>query len=281
MEGTKFKRSSRSIRARWRALGSIAPVVDLVCSSSDEGEVSLARRESCADFRKYRSNFLDPSEWTLAAYGLFLEENITILEARSILYAVRYAKSLLIPPNNLAQVLTICKGRSTILTLLSVMRRIFASGFREGFVLSFSLIPSELNYSDKGSRFFDREYDPSKSLLHVLAQRLRSSPSPTCDQDCYSPSLMDLDVGKVGLTSHIHVPITGAQTCAQSDDLSFCAGHAAAISSPSSCVVGLWESSVSCPNKPADVVDLNFWMSLRFGGRHLGEVQNLATYKIR
>ena len=49
-ERTSFKRSSRSIRARSRALRSIAPDVDLDSSgSSDENEVSLARRESCAD----------------------------------------------------------------------------------------------------------------------------------------------------------------------------------------------------------------------------------------
>ena len=43
-EGTWFKMSSRSIRARSRALRSIAPDVVLECSSSDEDEVSLARR---------------------------------------------------------------------------------------------------------------------------------------------------------------------------------------------------------------------------------------------
>ena len=31
--------------------------------------------------------------------------------------------------------------------------------------------PSELNYSDKGSRFFYCDCDSSKSLLHVLAER--------------------------------------------------------------------------------------------------------------
>ena len=34
-------------------------------------------------------------------------------------------------------------------TLLSVMRRFFASGFRAGFILSFRWILSELKYSDK------------------------------------------------------------------------------------------------------------------------------------
>ena len=41
-ERTRFKRSSRSIRARSRALRSIAPDVGSDCSSSDENEVPLA-----------------------------------------------------------------------------------------------------------------------------------------------------------------------------------------------------------------------------------------------
>ena len=82
--------------------------------------------------------------------------------------------------DNLALVLALCKGRSNTFKLLSVLRRIFVSGFWEGFVLSFRLIPSELSCSNKGSRFFDRDYDSSKSLLHALAQRFaRSSPSRT------------------------------------------------------------------------------------------------------
>ena len=67
------------------------------------------------------------------------------------------------------------------------MRRVFASGFRAGFALSFRWIPSELNLVDKGSRFLDQDYDPGKSPLHALAQSLiRSSPARTCDQDCFS-----------------------------------------------------------------------------------------------
>ena len=60
----------------------------------DEDEVSLARRESRADFPSVSLQILDSSEWRLAAYsGFFREENITLLEARSILYAVRYAEN--------------------------------------------------------------------------------------------------------------------------------------------------------------------------------------------
>ena len=111
---------------------------------------------------------LDPSGWKLAAYGgFFREENIIVLEARSILYAVRYAESghppgrLLVLSVNLALAPAFCKVRSKHFTLLSVMRRIFTSGFRKGFVLSFRWLPSVLNNSDKGSRFF-ADHDPSK-----------------------------------------------------------------------------------------------------------------------
>ena len=42
---------------------------------------------------------------------------------------------------------------------------------------------SELNFSDEESRFLDRYHDASKSLLHVLAQRLaRLSAARTSDQ---------------------------------------------------------------------------------------------------
>ena len=81
-----------------------------------------------------------------------------------------------------------------------------------------------MNSSDKGSRLFDRYYDPSKSLLHVLAQRLpRISFARTCDKDLFF-SLMHLDVGEVDLTSHIHMPTVSVQPYAFSDDLSACTG---------------------------------------------------------
>ena len=100
--------------------------------------------------------------------------------------------------------------------------------FRAGFVLSFKWIPSELNFSDEGSRFFDRDCDSCKSLLHVLAQRsTRYSRAQTSDQDCFSPSLMHLDVGEVNLTSHIHVPAVSVHSHVPSNVLSNCKGHAA------------------------------------------------------
>ena len=111
----------------------------------------------------------------------------------------------------------------------SVMHRIFAACFRAGFVSLFRWIPSELNYSDKGSRFFGRDCAAGKSLLHVLAQRLkRSSPARTCDQDCFSPSL--------DCTSHIHVSAGSVQP--HEPMISLCTGHAAAVSSQGSSVIG-------------------------------------------
>ena len=62
-ERTRFKRSSRSIRSRSRALRSISPGVDLDSSGSDENEVSLARKESRTDFPEVSLQLLDPTEW--------------------------------------------------------------------------------------------------------------------------------------------------------------------------------------------------------------------------
>ena len=68
------------------------PDVDFDSPGSDGNQVSLARRESRADFPEVSLQLLDPSEWRLAAYCVFCrEENIIVFEARSILYAVRCA----------------------------------------------------------------------------------------------------------------------------------------------------------------------------------------------
>ena len=64
------------------------------------------------------------------------------------------------------------------------------------------------------------------------------SPEPTCDQDCLSPSLMHLDVGKVDHISHTHVPrIEAVQSNAPFADLS-CTVHAAVVSSQGSSIKG-------------------------------------------
>ena len=65
-------------------------------SGSDEDEVSLARTVARTS-RKCRCNFWNPlSEWKLVAHGaLFGNENIKVLEARSILYACPVCRELL------------------------------------------------------------------------------------------------------------------------------------------------------------------------------------------
>ena len=78
-EQTRFKRTSKSIRARSRHFIPSLLEVGFVSSSSDED----ARN---GDWRGYRA--------------FFREENIMTLEARSILYAVRYAESCC-PPGRL------------------------------------------------------------------------------------------------------------------------------------------------------------------------------------
>ena len=279
-ERARFKSSSGSIRARSRALPSIAPDDVLDCSCSEEGEVSLARRESRANFLGFVA-----TSGSAAYDGFFREENIIVFEAHSILYPVRYAESsyppgrLLILSGNLVLVLALCKGRSNKFTLLSVMRRIFPSGFRAGFVLSFMWIPSELDYSDKGSRFFHRDYDSSKSLLHVLAQR----------SGLLFPSLNHLDDGEVDLVSQVPVPAVIGQTHAPSGDLSGCAGHAAAVSSRRFCVTGKMIASVRClmvlvlrllcVGYLLVWLNRNVWMNCRCSGRHLIRVQRIVTHE--
>ena len=113
----------------------------------------LRERESCANFPEVPLQLLNPSDRKPAALkhipSCMLSEMQRVVIRRD------------------APVLAFCRGRSNTFALLSVMRTIFASGFLAGFVLSFR---------DKRSRFFDRDYDPSKSLLHDLAQRLPRFP---------------------------------------------------------------------------------------------------------
>ena len=79
-ERRSFKRSSRSIRAKSRALRSIVPDAGLECPSSDEDVISLARRESRADFPEVSMQLLDPLERKLTAYdGFFREESLIVL----------------------------------------------------------------------------------------------------------------------------------------------------------------------------------------------------------
>ena len=62
-----------------------------------------------------------------------------------------------------------------------------------------------MDYSDKGSRFFDHDKDLNNAQ--------------TGDRERFSPSLMHLEVGEVDLT-HILVPAVSVHSHAPSNDLS-------------------------------------------------------------
>ena len=108
-ERARLKTRSRSFRARSRALRSTAPEAILECSSSDEDEVSLAWRE----IRGFPGGVVATSGsrgWKLSACGgFFREENMIVLEARSILFAVRYSESKY-PPGRLPTLSDTCAG---------------------------------------------------------------------------------------------------------------------------------------------------------------------------
>ena len=79
-----------------------------------------------------------------------------VLEPRSILYAVRSAESLsarALLDRSFLTLLCWYKGRSTIFTSLSFMRRIFASGFQAGFLYPSGWILSEVKYVEKKESF--------------------------------------------------------------------------------------------------------------------------------
>ena len=129
--------------------------------------------------------------------------------------------------------------------MLSVLRRVFASGFKAGFVSPFRWIPSELDYSYKGRWFFDRNYHPSKSLLHVLAQRLtRPPPARTSDQDVVFLHGCTWMLAKL-IVRLIFLPAVSVQSHALSDDLSSCTGHAAAVLFRRNGCIGGFEKQMS------------------------------------
>ena len=84
------------------------------------------------------------------------------------------------------------------------------------------------------------------------------------DQDWLSPSLMHQDVGEVDFVSHVHVPAVMVQPYAPSDDPSYCAGHAAAVSSQSFSVTGTNDCIEGFPQRGGCYLltwlDRNFWM---------------------
>ena len=161
-----------------------------MCSSPVKHEVSLAQRGELRGLPGSLAATSGSLGMEMRTAVSFAMKNITMFEARSILCAVRYAQSCRLPTlsDNLALVLALCKGRSTNFTLLSVVRRIFASGVRAGFVLSCKWIPSELNIPTMEGASSTVLKNPNKKLVSVLARRLtRSSRARTCDEDCLSP----------------------------------------------------------------------------------------------
>ena len=150
------------------------------------------------------------------------------------------------------------------------MRRIFASGFRAGFVLSSRWTPSELNFPTREVASLTVIRTRANHFFMFLHRQCstQSSPARTCDQDCLSPSLMHLDVGEVDLVSHVHVPAVIVQSFALSEDPSDCAGRAAAVSSQRSFVIGRDDGTGGFGNPmdgsslfgPLDVVWATSWL---------------------
>ena len=237
---------------------------------------------------------VDPSEWTLAACGAFFRvENTIVLEARSILYAVQYVESnyplgrFLTFSDNPTLLLALCKGRPNTFTLLSVMRRIFVSGFATGFVLSFRLIPSIIPTREVVSLTVIMTRANHFFMIWHSAQT-QSSPAQTCDRDCLSPSLTHLDAGTADLATHVRV---AAVSHVPSDDLSNYTGHAAAVSSQRSSVNGKNNciSSLTSQGSFAPMtfvgylwvwLNRNFWMNRRCSGPQLILIQNLVTHEV-
>ena len=127
------------------------------------------------------SRLLDPSEWKLAGVRWFLprgkhhiSRSTFRLVCRPVMQRVEYPPGrILIVSDNLALVLALCKGRSTKFHIAFSHASNLCVWFPgQNLSLSFRWISSELNYSDKGSHFFECALcNSSKSLLHVLAQR--------------------------------------------------------------------------------------------------------------
>ena len=140
-ERTRFKRSSRSIRARSRgvpsrqmSLWNVQVRTKMRCRLPDERGARTSLRCRCNFWIPRNKDFLH-------AVVSSAVKTSKVFEARSILHSVQCAESkyppghLLIVSDSLALVLAPCKGRSKHVTLRSVMRRIFASWFPGRFYL--------------------------------------------------------------------------------------------------------------------------------------------------
>ena len=138
-----------------------------------------------------------------------------VLEAHSILCAVRYAVART-PPESFMTIWRwcCCSAEDARKNHNAFSHASYLCVWLLGrFCLIFQVDIVRVESFLQGKSVFDCDHDTSKSLVHVLSQRLRSLPSPTCDQSCLPPSWMDLDIGKADLTSHTHVPAMSVQSC--------------------------------------------------------------------
>ena len=74
--------------------------------------------------------------------------------------------------------------------MLAVIRRIYGIVYRDNCYLVFRWVPSEVNNSDRGSRFYHDDHDPSKFLLNRLAVLQRQSMSSHSPHRAPSSSLV-------------------------------------------------------------------------------------------
>ena len=110
-----------------------------------------------------------------------------LFEARSAFRAVQCSCErhqnvpMLFLLDNLVLVLLLTKGRVRSFLVLAVIRRIYGIAHRANCCLVFRWAPSEVDYSDRGSRFYDADCDLSECLLsrlRALQQQSLSSRAP-------------------------------------------------------------------------------------------------------
>ena len=119
--------------------------------------------EIVKEFVEVPRDFLFLQRWSLvSSFKWIRDEGILILEARSALYAARDAcvrvrepSRILLLLDNFCLVLALDNGRSSHnFTLNSILRKFFGLQVLYVHTFHFRWIPSELNSSDAGSRFF-------------------------------------------------------------------------------------------------------------------------------
>ena len=126
-------------------------------------------------FSKFCAEMLSVDAWHRVDYGRFVwDKDILLLETRFALRAVQYVserhRNVRVPLllDNLVLVVLLTKERSRHPSY--IRNRIPC---QRSFV--FRWAPSEVNYSDRGSRFYDADFDPSKCLLIRLRVLQRQS----------------------------------------------------------------------------------------------------------